>query len=304
MIASQNDLNPDPAPVPAPSAGPGVFALGGTVTVPRLGFGAMQLPGRWSGPAGDTEKALAVTRRAVELGVRYIDTAAFYFSPTHRANDLLREALFPYAPDLVIATKVGPLRDETGEMYAEARPDQLRAEVERNLEDLRVDTLDLVHLRVGRLGAGLDDPLGERFEVLAALREEGLIRQLGVSNVTADQLAEARSIAPVVAVQNRFGVLDQSDSGLVDICADAGIAYMPFFALGGGHTPLDSEGVRTVAARHGATEHQVALAWGLARSPSIVQIPGTASLAHLEQNMAAGRLALDAEDLALLGRRG
>ncbi|MFF2013357.1 oxidoreductase [Streptomyces sp. NPDC058195] len=305
MNASQNTPPPGPGPLSAPgTTGPGVFALGGTVTVPRLGFGAMQLPGRWSGPAGDTEKAVAVTRRAVELGVRYIDTAAFYFSPTHRANDLLREALFPYAQDVVIATKVGPLRDETGEMYAEARPDQLRAEVERNLEDLRVDTLDLVHLRVGRLGAGIADSLGERFEVLAALREEGLIRQLGVSNVTSGQLAEARSIAPVVAVQNRFGVRDQTDAALVDICADAGIAYMPFFALGGGHTALDSEEMRTVAARHGATEHQVALAWGLARSPSIVQIPGTASLAHLEQNMAAGQLDLDEEDMDLLGRRG
>ncbi|MER5367972.1 oxidoreductase [Streptomyces sp. NPDC002722] len=286
------------------TSGPGVFELGGTVTVPRLGFGAMQLPGRWSGPAGDTAKAVAVTRRAVELGARYIDTAAFYFSPTHRANDLLREALYPYASDVTIATKVGPLRDETGEMYAEARPDQLRAEVERNLEDLGVDALDLVHLRVGRLSGGGAESLGERFAVLAALREEGLIRQLGVSNVTSGQLAEARSIAPVAAVQNRFGVLDQGDAALVDECADAGIAYMPFFALGGGHTDLGQENLRKVGERHGATVHQVAIAWGLARSPSIVQIPGTASLAHLEENMAAGRLVLDEDDMALLGRHG
>ncbi|MCX4730565.1 oxidoreductase [Streptomyces sp. NBC_01363] len=305
MTSSQIDPTPDSGPTPTTStSGPGVFELGGAVTIPRLGFGAMQLPGRWSGPAGDTAKAVAVTRRAVELGARYIDTAAFYFSPTHRANDLLREALFPYPPDVTIATKVGPLRDETGEMYAEARPDQLRGEVERNLESLGVDTLDLVHLRVGRLGSDVADPIGERFAVLAALREEGLIRQLGISNVTSGQLAEARSIAPVAAVQNRFGVLDQADAALVDECADAGIAYMPFFALGGGRTELADENLRKVSERHGATAYQVAIAWGLARSPAIVQIPGTASLAHLEENMAAGRLALDEDDMALLGRRG
>ncbi|SFY36331.1 oxidoreductase [Streptomyces atratus] len=305
MTSSEIDPTPDSGPTSTTgTSGPGVFELGGTVTIPRLGFGAMQLPGRWSGPAGDTAKAVAVARRAVELGVRYIDTASFYFSDTHRANDLLREALSPYPADLVIATKVGPLRDETGEMYAEARPDQLRGEVERNLADLGVDTLDLVHLRVGRLGSDVADSLGERFAVLAALREEGLIRQLGVSNVTRGQLAEARSIAPVAAVQNRFGVLDQADAALVDECADAGIAYMPFFALGGGHTELDGENLRKVSERHGATAFQVAIAWGLARSPSIVQIPGTASLAHLEENMAAGQLALDEDDMALLGRRG
>ncbi|MFF2957965.1 oxidoreductase [Streptomyces sp. NPDC057963] len=287
----------------APAPGPGTFELGGTVTVPRLGFGAMQLPGRWSGPAGDTANAVAVARRAVELGARHIDTAAFYFSSTHRANDLLREALHPYPADVTIATKVGPLRDETGEMYAEARPDQLRGEVERNLEDLGVEALDLVNLRVGRLGSEVAESIGERFAVLAALREEGLIRQLGVSNVTREQLAEARSIAPVAAVQNRFGVLDQADAALVDECADAGIAYMPFFALGGGHTELAGANLRKVADRHGATAFQVAIAWGLARSPSIVQIPGTASLAHLEENMAAGRLVLDDEDMTLLGRR-
>lgn len=159
MTSSSAEPAPDSGPTSTTStttsstdsaSGPGVLELGGTVTIPRLGFGAMQLPGRWSGPAYDTAKAVAVTRRAVELGARYIDTAAFYFSPTHRANDLLREALYPYASDVTIATKVGPLRDETGEMYAEARPDQLRAEVERNLEDLGVDTLDLVHLQVGQ----------------------------------------------------------------------------------------------------------------------------------------------------------
>ncbi|MFE9068134.1 aldo/keto reductase [Streptomyces violaceusniger] len=266
----------------------------------RLGFGAMQLPGRWAGPAVERATAVAVARRAVELGARHIDTAAFYFSATERANDILREALHPYPEDVTIATKVGPLRSATGEMYAEARPEQLRGLVEENLRQLGVDSLELVYLRVGRLKAVGGVPLGERFAALAALREEGLVRRLGVSNVSAEQLAEARAIAPVAAVQNRFGVLDQADGALVDECAGAGIAYMPFFALGGSPTALESGNLRTVAERHGATAHQIALAWGLARSPAIIQIPGTSSLAHLEENMAAARITLDEDDLALL----
>ncbi|MBL1101645.1 oxidoreductase [Streptomyces coffeae] len=287
---------------PSPSL-PGTFALGGEIAVPRLGFGAMQLPGRWTRVV-ERDTAVAVARRAVELGARFIDTAAFYFSPRARANDILREALHPYPADVTIATKVGPLRDADGEMYAEAAPGQIRGLVEENLRQLGLDALDMVHLRVGRLGAVGGVSIGERFEALAALREEGLIRQLGLSNVSAEQLAEARAVAPVAAVQNRFGVLDQGDAALVDLCAEAGIAYLPFFALGGGHTALEGEGLRTVARRHGATEHQIALAWGLARSPSVVQIPGTASLAHLEENMAAARLVLDEDDMELLGRRG
>lgn len=264
----------------------------------------MQLPGRLGGPALDTETAVAVARRAVELGALHIDTAAFYFSGAARANDILREALHPYRADVTIATKVGPIRSPAGEMTGEATPEQLRPAVERNLRDLGVDVLDLVYLRVGRLRTGGgDDPIGERFAALAQLREEGLIRHLGVSNVTRAQLAEARSIAPVAAVQNRFGVLDQQDIALVDECADAGIAFMPFFALGGGHTTLADENLDKVARRHRATTFQVAIAWGLARSPSIVQIPGTGSLSHLEENMAAAHLVLDEADMALLGRR-
>lgn len=278
------------------------FELGGAVTIPRLGFGAMQLPGRWNGPAADVATSVAVARRAVELGARHIDTASFYFSGTNRANDILRSALHPYADGVTIATKVGPLRGPTGEMIAEAGPGQLRREVERNLRELDVDALDLVYLRVGRLAKLGIAPIADRFAALAGLREEGLIRQLGLSNVTQEQLAEARSVAPVAAVQNRFGVLDQQDAAMVDECAAEGIAYMPFFALGGGHTPLAEDGLRKVADRHGATVHQIAIAWGLARSPSIVQIPGTASLAHLEENMASAHLSLDEEDLALLGR--
>ncbi|MET9480748.1 aldo/keto reductase [Streptomyces sp. NPDC006638] len=287
-----------PAPAPRPD-----FPLGGTTTIPRLGFGAMQLPVARNG-SHDRDTALAVARRAVELGARHLDTASFYFSGDVRANDLLREALYPYPAGLTIATKIGPLRNPAGEMYGEATAEQLRPEVERNLRELGVNVLDLVYLRVGRLSAKGGPPLGERFAVLAALRDEGLIRHLGVSNVSTGQLAEARAVAPVAAVQNRFGVLDQEDAALVDTCAAAGIAYMPFFALGGSHGSLADDHLRAVAERHGATAHQVAIAWGLARSPSIVQIPGTASLAHLEQNMAASGLVLGPADLELLGRAG
>ncbi|HEY6481292.1 MAG TPA: aldo/keto reductase [Streptosporangiaceae bacterium] len=276
------------------------FALADPVPIPRLGFGAMQLPGRRDGPGTDHATAVAVARRAVELGARHIDTAAFYFAGDRRANDILREALHPNPPGVTIATKVGPLRRPDGTMYGQAAPGQLRPAVEQNLRDLGVDVLDLVYLRVGRLAAGGAEPVGDRFAALAALRAEGLIRHLGVSNVTPGQLAEARAIAPVAAVQNRFGVLDQADAALVDECAAAGIAFMPFFALGGGHAPVAGEGLEQVARRRGATVFQVAIAWGLARSPAIVQIPGTSSLAHLEENMAAADLALDAADLIQL----
>jgi pyridoxine 4-dehydrogenase len=283
----------------APRGTDTTLTLGGTLTVPRLGFGAMQLPGRWGGPAHSPEESAAVARRAVELGALHIDTAAFYFTDGVRANDILRRALHPYADGVSIATKVGPVRSAAGEMTGEAEPGQLRAAVQQNLKDLDLDVLDLVYLRVGRL-SGTGAPLGDRFAALAELREEGLIRHLGVSNVTAAQLAEARAIAPVAAVQNRYGVLDRADDAMVDTCAAAGIAYMPFFALGGAGGSLMDDALGTVAARHGATTHQVAIAWGLARSPSIVQIPGTASQPHLEENMAAADIALDEEDMALL----
>ncbi|HEX5287991.1 MAG TPA: aldo/keto reductase, partial [Streptosporangiaceae bacterium] len=224
----------------------------------------------------------------------------FYFAGDRRANDILREALRPYPPGVTIATKVGPLRRPDGTMYGQAAPGQLRPAVEQNLRDLGVDVLDLVYLRVGRLAGGGGESLGDRFAALAGLRDAGLIRHLGVSNVTPGQLAEARAIAPVAAVQNRFGVLDQADAALVDACAAAGIAFMPFFALGGSHAPVAGERLEQVARRHGATVFQVAIAWGLARSPAIVQIPGTSSLAHLEENMAAADLTLDATDLIQL----
>ncbi|MEW2545488.1 oxidoreductase [Streptomyces sp. NPDC047002] len=280
----------------APRGTRSALSLGGTLEVPRVGFGAMQLPGRWGGAPRSADESAAVARRAVELGALHIDTAAFYFAGGVRANDILRSALHPYADGVSIATKVGPVRNPEGEMVGEAEPGQLRTAVQQNLRELGLDVLDLVYLRVGGAGA----QLGDRFAALAELRDEGLIRHLGVSNVTGPQLAEARAIAPVAAVQNRYGVLDREDDALVDTCTAAGIAFVPFFALGGAGGSLADDRLAKVAERYGATPHQVALAWGLARSPWIVQIPGTASLAHLEENMAAADLALTDEDMALL----
>ena len=273
------------------------FALNGETTINRLGFGAMRLPfGTFDGPARDPETGIAVLRRAVELGVNHIDTAAFYEREGVRANELIRKALSPYADDLTIATKVGPLRDTDGMLRLQATPEQLRALVEGNLADLGVDRLDLVYLRVGGMSVPTGESIGERFAVLAALRDEGLIRHLGISNVNAEQLAEARAIAPVAAVQNRFGVHDRADLELLAECEKNGIAFTPFFSL----TGESSAAIEAVAARHGATTQQIALAWTLAISPAVVAIPGTGNLGHLEENMRAGEIELTPDDLAAL----
>ncbi|MFG3513585.1 oxidoreductase [Streptomyces bobili] len=281
------------------------FLLGGDLPVSRLGFGAMRLPtNTFHGPARDPETGRAVLRRAVELGVDHIDTAAFYTSGdgTVRANALIREALHPYPAGLVIATKVGPTRTPDGALTETTDPAGLRRLVEENLETLGVDRLDLVHLRIGGL---TPPPHGEsvaaRFEALAALREEGLIRHLGLSNVDAGHLAEARAIAPVAAVQNHFHAAHRDDTNLLSACEKAGIAYVPYFPLGGGITDLSGDRIAKVAARHGATVPQIALAWLLAASPTTLAIPGTGSLTHLEENIAAGSITLTEEDLADLG---
>ncbi|UUU34425.1 oxidoreductase [Streptomyces sp. CA-210063] len=278
------------------------FHLGGDLPINRLGFGAMRLPtNSFHGPARDPEAGRTVLRRAVELGVDHIDTAAFYISgdATVRANALIREALHPYPADLVIATKVGPLRTPAGGLAATTDPAHIRPLVEENLETLGVDRLDLVYLRIG----GVEPPphgesVAERFEVLAALREEGLIRHLGLSNIDAGHLAEARTIAPVAAVQNHFHAAKRDDTELLAACEEAGIAYVPFFPLGGGISELTGDRITEVAERHDATVPQIALAWLLASSPVTLAIPGTGSLAHLEENIAAGSIALTPEDLA------
>lgn len=278
------------------------FRLGGDLPLNRLGFGAMRLPtNTFHGPARDPETGRAVLRRAVELGVDHIDTAAFYVSGdgTVSANALIREALHPYPVSLVIATKVGPLRTPDGGLAATTDPADLRPLVEENLTTLGVDRLDLVYLRIG--GAGLPphgESVAKRFEVLAAMREEGLIRHLGLSNVGVDHLAEARAIAPVAAVQNHFHADRRDDTALLSVCEEAGIAYVPFFPLGGGLTDLTGDRITKVARRHGASVPQIALAWLLAASPVTLAIPGTGSLEHLEENTAAGSITLTREDLA------
>jgi aryl-alcohol dehydrogenase-like predicted oxidoreductase len=289
------------------------------LTVGRLGYGAMQLPGPgvW-GPPQDHDTALAVLRRAVELGVTHIDTSDFY--GPHVANDLIKEALHPYPAGLIIATKVGVVRDEWKSWNAAAEPGQLREQVQENLVRLGRNRLDLVYLRVG--GDGLmfpgDTPFAESFGALADLRRRGLIRHLGLSGVTAAQLAEARAIAPVVAVQNRFHIFDRSGADVLSACEATGIAFVPYFPLAAGmlRPGLDLSqappgmapsaeqlgALDEIAGRYGATRTQVALAWLLGRSPVTLAIPGTSSLAHLEENMAASRIGLTGDDIAALDK--
>ncbi|ROO90403.1 aryl-alcohol dehydrogenase-like predicted oxidoreductase [Actinocorallia herbida] len=270
------------------------FALGGNLTVRRLGFGAMRLArSSFGAPIRPYEQGLAVLRRAVDLGVDHIDTAGFYGTGETMANRQIRDALHPYPQGLVIATKVGPLRDDRGLPLGQAGPDGLRALVETDLADLGLDRLDLVYLRVGGMNGPGGESIAARFEALAALREEGLIRHLGVSNVDAAQLAEARAIAPVASVQNPAGHDD-----LLTECEKSDIAFVPFFSIDSG--ALSSAAVATVAARHGATPAQVAIAAALASSPATLAIPGTGSLDHLAENQAAANLELDPEDLELL----
>lgn len=278
------------------------FSLGGDLPVSRLGFGAMRLPAQsgMNGAPRDPETSRAVLRRAVELGVDHIDTADFYRSRDGgvRANTLIREALHPYPPGLVIATKVGPVLGPDG--LAQGTAADLRPAVEANMAALGTDHLDLVYLRIGMMGAPAGESLAARFETLAALREEGLIRHLGISNVTAAHLAEARQIAPVAAVQNNFHLASRAGTDVLDACASEGIAFVPFFPLGGGRHDLTGQQIVAVADRHGATLSQVALAWLLALSPVTLAIPGTGSLAHLEENMAARTVVLTEQDLAEL----
>ncbi|MDR8413119.1 oxidoreductase [Nonomuraea sp. 3-1Str] len=271
------------------------FSLGGDLTVNRLGFGAMRLAmSTFDGPTRAPENGVAVLRRAVELGVNHIDTAGFYGREGVWANELIRTALTPYRDDLVIATKVGPLLAPDGVPSGQATPDQLRGLVEADLRSLGLDRLDLVYLRVGGIAGPGGESIAERFAVLAELRAEGLIRHLGVSNVDAAQLAEARAIAPVAAVQNAYS----DDMGLLAECEEAGIAYVPFFLLGGGRDPLDVERLGKVAARLSATTAQVQIALLLATSPSVLAIPGTGALDHLAENLAANELSLSEEDLS------
>jgi aryl-alcohol dehydrogenase-like predicted oxidoreductase len=284
----------------------GRWSLGGDLSINRVGYGTMKLTGWPRGERPDRDTALTILRRAMELGVNHLDTSNYYARDGVAANELIRTALHPYPDDLVIVTKVGALvegRDITLPA-AEQRgltPEGLRRGVEANLRSLGVDRLAVVNLRMGDRGhtdAGLEAAL----ETLMALRAEGLIHHLGVSNVTAAQFARARAAADIVCVQNLYNIAARDDDPLVDACAQAGIAFVPFFPVGG-FQPLTAAHLATVASRLGATVPQVALAWLLARSPNIVPIPGTRSLAHLEQNISAAQLQLTDDDLAQLAAR-
>ncbi|TCR21289.1 aldo/keto reductase family oxidoreductase [Streptomyces sp. BK205] len=291
----------------APSAASSTALPGGTwslgdLTVTRFGYGAMQLAGPGvMGPPADHDGALAVLREAVDLGITHIDTAGAYGPRV--TNRLIREALHPFPASLRIVTKVGAERDGQGGWPPARRPEQLRRAVHENLEDLGLDALDVVNLRLGDAQGPRPGSLAEPFEALAELQRQGLIRHLGVSNATAEQVAEAREIAPIVAVQNLYNLAHRHDDDLIDDLAAEGIAYVPFFPLGG-FTPLQSSALTAVATRLDATPMSVALAWLLRRSPNILLIPGTSSVAHLRENIAGAGLTLSDEDVTELDKIG
>jgi len=274
----------------------GTFTLGGR-TVKRLGYGAMQLAGPGVfGPPRDRDAALAVLREAVAAGVNHIDTSDFY--GPHVTNQIIREALAPYPDNLVIVTKIGAVRGDDASWNPAYGADQLERAVHDNLRNLGLEALDVVNLRVmfdvhGPAEGSIAAPL----EVLAGLRHQGLVRHIGLSNVTATQVAEGRGIVEIVCVQNQYNLAHRDDDALIDALAKDGIAYVPFFPLGG-FSPLQSTALSDVAARLDATPMQVALAWLLRRSPNILLIPGTSSVAHLRENLAAASLVLPDEVMA------
>jgi pyridoxine 4-dehydrogenase len=302
---------------PLPAAAGGQRQLADGLTVTRLGYGAMQLPGPgvW-GPPTDQDAAIAVLRRAVDLGLTHIDTSHAYGPQV--ANELIRQALHPYPPGLVVATKVGVVRDQSRAFVAATTPTELCDQIEHNLRELGVDRLDLVYLRVGGDGLLVPDgvPLAESLGALAELQGRGLIRHLGLSGITPGRLAEGGQLVPVVAVQNRYHLLDRGSSEVLAACEQHNIALVAYFPLGAGtlNPSLDSSRLppgmglteqqqatlARVARRHGASWAQVALAWLLGCSPVTLAIPGTRSLAHLEENVAAAHIRLSEIDLAEL----
>ncbi|MGW0570531.1 oxidoreductase [Streptomyces tauricus] len=278
----------------------GTLTLADDLTLTRMGYGAMQLAGPNAfGPPKDRDEAVAVLREAVERGITHIDTSDFY--GPFVVNEIIKEALHPYPDDLRIVTKVGARRGDDGAWIFAREPEDLKAQVHENLRRLGVEALDVVNLRVGSVAGTDEEPLGDQFGALAELREQGLIRHLGVSSVSAAQLTEAQAIAPVVTVQNLYNLANRQDDALVERCAAEGIAFAPFFPLGG-FSPLQSSILTDVAARLGASPQQVALSWLLQRSPSIVLIPGTSSRAHLRENIAATTLALPPEEITELNK--
>ena len=286
--------------------------LGGTFTLPgtslslrRFGYGAMQLAGKGVfGPPRDPDAALAVLREAVELGINHIDTSDFY--GPHVTNQLIKRALHPYPNDLTLVTKVGAKRGDDGSWNPAMSPDDLKDAVHSNLKNLGLETLDVVNLRLMGGGAGhgpAEGSLEEPLAVLVELQKQGLIQHIGLSNVTSKQVAQGRSHANIVCVQNQYNLAHREDDALVGELADAGIAYVPFFPLGG-FSPLQSSTLEQVAKELDATPLQVALAWLLRRSPNILLIPGTSSVEHLRENLKATELQLSAEIVARLDEIG
>ncbi|MCU1528135.1 MAG: oxidoreductase [Frondihabitans sp.] len=280
----------------------GTLTLADDLVLTRVGYGAMQLAGpHVFGPPADRDGALAVLREAVALGITHIDTADFY--GPFVTNELIKEALHPYPASLRIVTKVGSDRDDEGNWNQHLDSDSLKRHVDGNLERLGVDSLDVVNLRVG----GFDSPeagfIAEPFTVLAELQQQGLIKHLGVSTVSAEQVAEAQTIAPIVAVQNFYNIANRQDDALIDSLAEQGIAYVPYFPLGG-FSPLQSDTLGAVAARLSATPMAVALAWLLQRSQNILLIPGTSSVSHLRENIAGAGLELPEDAVAELDSIG
>ncbi|TNY38254.1 aldo/keto reductase [Thermomonospora catenispora] len=277
----------------------------GDKAVRRVGFGAMQLAGPGVfGPPKDPDAARAVLRRAVELGVDHIDTAQVYGPDV--VNELIAETLRPYPDNLLIATKVGGARDETGAWVRASRPEQIRATLEQDLRTLRLDRIDLVYLRLGVGGDGPDPvPLADRLGTLTELRDEGKVGLIGLSAASVEDVDEALDITPIAAVQNAYGIGNREDEPVLRLCREHGIAYVPYYPLGsaftGGPRALANEPViASVAIKHNASASQIALAWLLARYERMLPIPGTSSLARLEEDLAAGRITLDGEDLAAL----
>ncbi|MFV8987533.1 aldo/keto reductase family oxidoreductase [Serratia fonticola] len=276
----------------------GTFTLG-THTVKRLGYGAMQLAGPGVfGPPKDPETAIAVLREVIANGVNHIDTSDFY--GPHYTNQIIRQALHPYADDLVIVTKIGARRDEQGAWLPAFSPAELTQAVHDNLRNLGLDVLDVVNLRCmfdahGPAEGSIEEPLS----VLSELQQQGLVRHIGLSNVTSAQVAQGQKICEIVCVQNNYNLVHRDDDALIDELAGKGIAYVPFFPLGG-FTPLQSTTLFEVAQQVGASPMQVALAWLLQRSPNILLIPGTSSLAHLKENLAAAQLKLPGDAVAKL----
>jgi pyridoxine 4-dehydrogenase len=286
----------------APHELPGGRYPVGDLELTRVGYGAMQLAGPGVfGPPKDHDAAIAVLRAAVELGINHIDTADFY--GPHVTNLIIREALYPYPDDLHIVTKVGARRDENGGWPHARTPDELRAQVHDNLRNLGLDALDVVNLRIGGREGPEPGSLAPQFEALAELQQQGLIRHLGLSTVSAEQLAEAQSIAPVVCVQNLYNIARREDDALVDLTARQGVAYVPYFPLGG-FSPLQSDALESVAKRLEATPMTVALAWLLQRSPNMLLIPGTSSVDHLRENVAGTGLELPADAIEELDAIG